>query len=273
VSTCRHLLNDVCCRDSDAVVEGWVLTAAFPEANRTLLTHGMSHLCGRARPRSSAGAAAGQRAKAVFVSGPVVRRGRTNLKAQNVAIRPLAHGHALACGRLIRLMTATVIAIAGCVYDSDERCGDERVLDGGACVCRTGTVSIDGSCIKQVAAPNGLGDACSTAMECTSDEFSKCQIARDDTGYCTKTNCEIDRDCGGDYYCSKAASPTFCKRMPTGQGAPCTSDDDCKEFDASYCAIVGGKCAVANCTADTDCAPGFKCQDYSAFGLPKLCAP
>jgi hypothetical protein len=165
---------------------------------------------------------------------------------------------------------------AACIYHADDRCGEERVLKNGYCVCPDGEVDMDGTCVKKTEAPSGLGVACDvTDTPCADATFSECHLTDASSGYCTSTGCSTDAECGGDYYCAVSESPTFCKRTPTGQGAICTTSDDCKDFDATYCAMspTGKLCVVINCT-DTSCSPGYACMDFSAFqpGIPKLCA-
>jgi hypothetical protein len=184
---------------------------------------------------------------------------------------------------------ALCASASACVYDSDEVCDHDRDLKSGQCVCKKGTVDKDGRCVKSEAkpaampandaggsdgGPAGIGASCSHDDPCQG-ELGFCLIAQDqDEGYCTKQGCSADADCGDAFYCSNE-SPRNCRRFPTGQGDPCTTQDDCKGYDASYCTIgnpFGVACAVPYCT-EGSCPPDLTCFDASMFspGTPKLC--
>lgn len=61
----------------------------------------------------------------------------------------------------------------------------------------------------------------------------------------------------------------------SGQGEPCSSQEDCADYDASYCTVgspVAEICALPDCS-EGDCPAGYTCTDLTAFmpGLPTLC--
>jgi hypothetical protein len=59
----------------------------------------------------------------------------------------------------------------------------------------------------------------------------------------------------------------------SGEGQPCTSQNDCAGFDATFCDVfVTGSCLVRDCTVTPDsCSAGKECCDLTNFGLPTLC--
>lgn len=186
-------------------------------------------------------------------------------------------------GRALRLsfILLGLSAIAGnaCLYDADDRCRGGREFNGVSCTCPTGTVETAGECVQKIEAPSGLGAPCDAEKSCDGETFAFCQMTSDEEGYCTSHGCTADSDCGGDYYCAQGAEPTYCKRMPTGVGEQCTTQEDCASFDAGYCMQNprdGSKvCVIANCESDTDCPPGNTCMDLSQIlpGTPNICVP
>lgn len=175
------------------------------------------------------------------------------------------------------LLSLAAPLVPACLYDSSDVCGP-RQHEGttGACVCDAGyAADASGICRKQVADPAALGAACDADTPCDDPKYSQCHAASDTSGYCTNVDCDSDDDCDGDYTCDDAAEPSYCRRPPTGQGEPCASDDDCKDFEADYCLVnpVMSACLVAGCTADADCTPGWTCEDYSGAlpGTPPVC--
>jgi hypothetical protein len=168
-----------------------------------------------------------------------------------------------------------IVALLGCIYDPDARCGTSRVLREGTCVCKPGTQEANGSC---AAAPpeRGLGSACSASEHpCTEDDYPGCHILANGDGYCTSVGCGASEDCPEGYFCDSGADPSYCKRVPTGQAAACESSEDCQAFDANYCAMAsfGSFCVERDCSP-TSCSPGYSCQDFSAIvpGIPKVCS-
>lgn len=172
-----------------------------------------------------------------------------------------------------------VLAAVACV-DSEDRCGDSREYDDttGVCVCPAGMVDQGGNCVKMPAPATGLGVACEDAASCTDPAFPDCHTLEDGSGYCTKNDCASNADCGKDFRCALEETPPYCHAPPTGQGAPCASDDDCKDFEATFCSVgnpAGVVCLVRDCLDDTSCTPGYSCVDLGSFvpGLPKACLP
>jgi len=170
------------------------------------------------------------------------------------------------------------ILLGGCLYDEAERCGPDRELQQGLCVCQQGLMEQGGECLAPPEVPAGLGDACDLITNpCAGAMYSHCQLTSSDQGYCTTSACESDADCQGGFYCEKDDGPSYCRRPPSGQGMACSSDADCEGMEASFCTVGnpnGVACAVRDCT-ETSCSPDRSCMDLSAFvpGIPKLCLP
>lgn len=68
----------------------------------------------------------------------------------------------------------------------------------------------------------------------------------------------------------------------TGLGEPCSSQDECADLEADYCAMQpganSGNCAVSNCsTVDDQCPLDLICCDFPSSGItegvPDLCIP
>jgi hypothetical protein len=201
------------------------------------------------------------------------------------------------------VFAATCAWVVGCVYDADDRCSPGQVVvKYDRCACAPGFVAIEGVCtpcpeheLEQngicvceegytrssegaactLDAP-GLGDACADDGDCTEERFPHCQA--DAAGdYCTDLDCASTEDCSGGYACDLEATPSYCKRPPLGQSAPCATQDDCSGFEASYCEqIEGHVCLVPGCDTDPDveCFIGWECcHAGEGFGLPTLCVP
>ncbi len=171
-----------------------------------------------------------------------------------------------------------VLGAVACV-DSDDRCGSQRELaPTEVCVCKPGTVEQGGVCVEVAPADTGLGDACAESNPCTDPGFSECHTLEDGSGYCTKNDCTSNDDCGKDFHCALDETPPYCHAPPTGQGVACESDDDCKDFEATFCSVgnpAGVVCLVRDCVDDSGCSPGYACLDLGLFvpGLPKACVP
>jgi hypothetical protein len=172
-----------------------------------------------------------------------------------------------------------VFAAVSCV-DSDDRCGDDRVLDAATdvCVCKPGTIDQGSACVEMPPAGGGLGAACEDSSACADPAFPDCHTLDDGSGYCTKNDCTSNDDCGQDFRCALEETPAYCHAPPTGQGVACESDDDCADFDATFCSVgspFGVVCLVPDCVDDTSCSPGYTCFDIGMFmpGMPKVCLP
>lgn len=175
------------------------------------------------------------------------------------------------------LLSAFLLAASGCIYDDAEVCGpNERVGDSGACVCVKGyAADANGDCVKQKPAAAALGAECDVNDNpCTDEKFSECHVTDGTAGYCTNTGCKTTDDCDGTFYCDTGEEPSYCRRVPTGQGEPCATMADCEGFEASYCLVnpIMAACLVPDCD-DTSCTPNWNCADLSGVfpGTPKLC--
>lgn len=62
--------------------------------------------------------------------------------------------------------------------------------------------------------------------------------------------------------------------LPSGMGAACTTQADCADYEASYCAVNAltgqGKCTVSDCL-DVGCPTTFRCCDCAAIALEDFC--
>jgi hypothetical protein len=195
------------------------------------------------------------------------------------------------------------VAAAGCVYDSDKRCGPNQVeisndrcecvagfIPGergcvpcgeneeersGACVCKDGYArESDAAACEEV--PGGLGDECDTGDNpCRSSDFPECHLTDDDVGYCTTIGCETSADCEGGYMCQKDGASSYCRRPPVGYGKSCDSQEDCADGDATFCEMLQSKVCIVPCSADNTavCFEGEQCCDFSLFGAGTVCTP
>jgi hypothetical protein len=193
----------------------------------------------------------------------------------------------------------TGAVVSSCLYDPDDRCGPNQRFDGVECVCEDGNGRVDNECVAcdehEVGNATGpcscaegyvrvadgapctevsMGDDCTSDNDCPGQDFGHCHL-EGDAGYCTASECTPGADeCPGDYACNDRASPSFCERPPTGLGTPCTSSDDCAEFEASYCETVAEQaCLVADCAADPSrCHGDWVCCDLAILST-SLCLP
>lgn len=192
-------------------------------------------------------------------------------------------------------------AMPGCIYDSDNRCGDGMELDSaqGLCVCAAGYAYTPTGCVKCgehevtsangcvcedgfsrptadaacVETPSGLGLACDPAASTCAAPYDHCEPSSGaDAGYCT-SSCATSDDCTGGYACN---ADSVCQRPPVGLNKSCTSPDDCAGTEATFCdTFQTHACQVQGCQLDpNNCFVGYECCDLSAFGLPEpLCVP
>jgi len=187
----------------------------------------------------------------------------------------------------------------GCIYDSNDRCGDHQVLEGRECVCEAGYGRSGNGCVRcdrdtEDGNPSGpcqckeglirlvdggdcveaAGKRCEADADCPDGEYSHCQ-PEDDAGYCTKLDCEPNAgDCPGDFACNDDEDRTFCERPPSGLGVACSEQSDCEGFEASYCETLSERlCLRAGCADDPGiCHGDWVCCDISLIGA-SLCIP
>jgi hypothetical protein len=211
-----------------------------------------------------------------------------------------------AAKRGIRLLAAVLAAcaVAGCIYDADDRCSDHQVVyQDSRCVCDPGSAWTAQGCVvcgenEQPGAsgcecvagfaramadaecepmPSGLGDACDTdSAPCGEGPFAYCQVVSGTSGYCTSVDCSDSAPCEGGYACETRADTPFCRRPPVGLGSPCESADDCAGTEATWCdTFQTQQCIVQGCSlADQDCFGDQVCCDLSQFNVPvPLCLP
>lgn len=203
------------------------------------------------------------------------------------------------------LVAAVWLLALGCIYDPNQRCGPAQhlsdnstcacddgfvlvgeicapcptheVWEAGVCVCVDGYTRQQGSglCVK-----GGAGTRCDpagAATDCTDARFPTCRArGTAGLGYCTKT-CGTDSDCPHGFACDNAAKPPTCKSAAVGEGDPCSSGDDCKGKDASYCEVaLLQQCIVPGCAVSNPltCSEGYVCCDVRSLGLNlTLCVP
>lgn len=202
--------------------------------------------------------------------------------------------------------TILAFAIVGCVYDSDQRCGEGQVLEtegSETCICAPGYATTPTGCVRCgqhetagatgcvceagysrasetapcTATPAGLGTACdATSNPCMDATYNFCHATSGTAGYCTVQNCTSETGCSGGYVCDLAASPSYCRRPPVGAGTPCESDANCAGTEATYCdTSQSHSCVVQGCTlAPDNCFTGTECCDLSIYGITApLCVP
>lgn len=197
------------------------------------------------------------------------------------------------------LLGCVCFAEGGCVYDGDEPCGGNQILnrDYLRCVCAPGFAQTVAGCVacgdNEVAdsqgctcapgfarptpeaaceaAPTGLGEACDEATACQDPAYDHCETSANGSRYCTNTGCVAAEDCQGGYACDTSVQPSVCRRPPLGQGQPCQTSEDCANTEATYCdAFATHSCRVEGCTLSPDnCFMGSECCDLSAFNVPQ----
>jgi hypothetical protein len=200
--------------------------------------------------------------------------------------------------RFAALPFILLLTSVSCVYDADDRCGENQVYEDGHCACAAGFGLYEQECRSceenEVGNPTGpcecedglvragegepcieaVGMTCSVDDDCTNSEFSHCQL-EDDSGYCTKADCTAGGDdCPGSYACNDRSDPAFCERPPTGLGTACSSNEDCAEFEAAYCeSITQQACVVEGCAADPAiCHGDWVCCDITIIDA-SFCTP
>jgi hypothetical protein len=185
-----------------------------------------------------------------------------------------------------------------CLYDPDQPCGKNQYFQNDECLCAPGMVLNETEtgckpcgqnefaagticvCAKGHVRPSegapcepageALGRECDPATNpCADSIFSHCAVPSSGTGYCTNTGCSSNDECAGGYGCQARTSPSFCERLPTGLGQPCSSSDQCAGFEANYCETYRSKtCLVSGCAArEISCYGGSVCCDWGALGV------
>jgi hypothetical protein len=197
----------------------------------------------------------------------------------------------------MKALLLVIAATSGCVYDANDRCGenmtydttleaclctDHAVVSGLGCkLCASDEVVIAGACgCARGSAKNadsiceritGLGDSCESASDCTNPAFSYC--APGVAGSTCTSTCTDDTGCGDAYTCATWEPQPYCREF-VGLGASCTSSADCAGTDAMFCdTYQSHTCIVAGCSLDeSECPRGTMCCDFSQYGLGTLCA-
>jgi len=213
--------------------------------------------------------------------------------------------------RIPRGYAIVCLGMVACVYDPNHRCDANQVLASETCICdkSAGYATSSSGCVlcgaHQVPGESGcacasgyaqqsndgpcepipetLGTECDTASSsaCADAKVNYCFATSGTTGYCTSSGCSTNGDCTGGYICNTSASPSYCRRPPTGVGEACATSDDCANYEANFCDAMQQKCLMAGCkTSPDDCFPGYACCPLSTMGgslpggpasLPNVC--
>lgn len=192
-----------------------------------------------------------------------------------------ADGYAAAATGCVKCSANEMVGTSGCVCKAGygrkdattpcAACGaNEATGATGACECATGFSRATADAPCTASATSGQGVACDTVTApCTDAVYNHCHVVTGTAGYCTVQGCTSSAGCTGGYMCALTASPSYCRRPPTGEGKACTSDADCAGTEATYCNVfMTQKCQVQGCTLNpNDCFTGTVCCDYTAFGV------
>jgi hypothetical protein len=187
--------------------------------------------------------------------------------------------------------------LTACLYDKDERCRENQELSssGDACVCVEGAALIGNACVlcgenevpgagecvcdelyerngagKCVSALLGFGEACEDDSDCPEVGATRC-VETEAGSICT-VDCETAADCPSPAGCEIAAEEPYCTPAPSGLDVPCTSSDECAEFEANYCeTMLEDKCKVECKDNPGVCHGDFACCDYTDLIGAALC--
>lgn len=169
---------------------------------------------------------------------------------------------------------------ASCAYDKDNRCGDDLVFDeeNEVCVCPVGTLYsptgctacgeheiLQGAeCVCEEGYAEGADGTCEEIPGGAGGEGGEGNSTTGPTPECT-----VNDDCEAGEICeAEACTPV------TGFGAACTEQDQCADFEASYCDTYQSKCTISDCTVAPDsCPSAYDCCDLSLFGFAIMCIP
>jgi hypothetical protein len=193
-----------------------------------------------------------------------------------------------------------LVLASGCIFNPDERCGENQVYDqaslgckcvptaiasatgctpcganeepvAGKCSCKTGyKLGATGVCEVSQSLQN---TACTPGAACADAKYSRCAPGPAGTGYCTNpctgaAGCET-----AGWVCTTWEATPYCKRPPTGVGTSCTTQAQCASFDANVCETTQAKaCIVTGCMVTPNtCSGGMACCDYAKVGGPTIC--
>ena len=172
------------------------------------------------------------------------------------------------------LVSAMCICAPGYIPDSDgigcKRCGKNETVMNGKCACEPGfTQASDGGVCEKAA----IGGDCTGDDGC-SDPFPYCAPDGDEM-YCSAKDCTAT-SCPSGFACEKTDGSSFCKKLPKGLGASCTSMDDCADGAAKFCDTqMTHTCILTGCAnGDVQCPGYYGCCDLNALvpGL-SVCTP
>jgi hypothetical protein len=172
------------------------------------------------------------------------------------------------------LTAASCLCGPGSVPDADGvgcvQCGAHETVQNGKCACDTGyTQATDGGVCEKAA----VGAECAGDSEC-GEPFPYC-AADGDEHYCSVTDCTAT-SCPSGFACDHTDASSFCKKLPKGLGAMCTSDSDCAAGEAKFCdSQMTHTCILTGCASGDVKCPGFYgCCDLNSLvpGL-SVCTP
>jgi hypothetical protein len=172
-------------------------------------------------------------------------------------------------GGVVLAASALMGAMFGCVYDSNQRCGEGQVVYTQGierCVCADGWAWSETGCVRC-----GTHEV-SSSLGCTCEPgYGRV----DATVACTA--CGENEVTGVDGACACATGysrPTpdaACTPAPAGIGIDCSSTNPCADSTYSYCQPAGangGYCTTRDCATTADCAGGYMCE---LSGTPSYC--
>jgi hypothetical protein len=141
-----------------------------------------------------------------------------------------------------------VVSAGGCIYDADDRCGDDQVMYGDTrCVCAEGSAWTSQGCVR-----------------CGENEQASASGCACVAGYARPAS---DAAC-------EPAPDGVTEDPPVGLGLPCATQADCADTEATWCdTFTTQSCIVQGCSLQAqDCYGGQQCCDFSQFGIPEpLC--
>jgi hypothetical protein len=144
-------------------------------------------------------------------------------------------------------------------------CDENEEVENNQCVCKPGYAKPTPDAACEPSEGQVIGADCSGAEACT-EPYPYC--ATDGTErFCTKQDCDPG-DCPPGYSCDSSQSPSFCAKLPSGLGVPCTpGGNECAAFEANYCeSFMAHTCFVQGCaTGQLTCPGEYGCCDLSGL--------
>ena len=156
------------------------------------------------------------------------------------------------------------------------RCMSPPSGQGVACTSQEDCEAFDADYCETLISKTCLVQGCDPVLNNCTPGFDCCDFSFMDLpalcidstlsgGVCqTGVTCASNDDCEEDQYCDLSLESPSCVMTPSGVGQPCTSHDDCANFQADYCdATISQICLVQGCDIQLEnCSPGYKCCDF-----------